>query len=303
MKLPFEKRRLTHEQMITFHSSGATVQPLIFEYVSSLYNEVPEDDQAMVELLLTMIDFINLSAFVERQVLDDGRSDMVDLVTHALQIDALLMKWEKSIENKPMWHIEVGETSELPAEACYKGRFYRYRNIQYARIWSYYRWARILVDSMLLNFAQQCPHSTTVALAQAKAGSEDTVTSGGDSLEGFRLRMLRVIRKCAEDIFISTPTHWRHPGIPMSEYAKIATPMPPSIARGGAGAVGLIPALFLLQTAACAPGVPQEDWHWAVGVINTVWAFLGVHQARVLGDTMRSHRDSLQREKSSSGVL
>lgn len=291
------------------------VPPVVAEYISNTYREKPTDDQIMSKLLLTLIDFINLSAFIHHQVLTDGRSDMVDHVVQALQLEARLIAWEHGItEKKGLWQYDVCETTKLPPEAVYNGRFHRYSDISTARIWGYYRWARILLNEMLLEFIDKCPNSVAAGLARLKMDSGSTLSAkigsavisdatgvgtrdtDTESTEKLRRKALKTIRMCAEDTFVSTPVYWRHPSIPLEDYATVATPVPIYGANGGTGVAGLMPTLFHLNVAACAPGVPDEDFDWALAVIDTVWAYLGLRQARSLADKMRLHREALKRQ-------
>ncbi|KIH88135.1 hypothetical protein SPBR_06856 [Sporothrix brasiliensis 5110] len=297
--------------LISCQAAHIDVPPVFAEYIANTYRKKPVDDQIMSKLLLTLIEFINLSAFIHRQVLSDRRSDMVDHVVHALQLDARLIAWELNItEKKGIWKYEECETPKLPPEAVYKGRFHRYSDISTARIWSYYRWARILLNEMLLEFIEKCPNSVAAGLARlkmdtasassAKAGSAvigaDTRDTDTEATEKLRRRALTTIKKCAEDIFVSTPVYWRHPSIPLKEYDPIATPPTVYGQNGGTGVATLMPTLFHLDVAARAPGVSEKDFDWALAVIDTVWAYLGLRQARTLADKMRLHRETMKRK-------
>lgn len=165
-------------QLISCHAAHMTVPPVVAEYISNTYLDKPEDDQIMSRLLLTLIDFINLSAYIHHQVLIDGRPDMVDHVVQALQLEARLIAWELGItEKKGLWQYDVCETLKLPPEAVYKGRYHRYSDISTARIWGYYRWARILLNEMLLEFIDKCPNSVAAGLARLKMDTGSAFSS------------------------------------------------------------------------------------------------------------------------------
>ncbi|OAA67012.1 c6 zinc finger domain containing protein [Niveomyces insectorum RCEF 264] len=275
----------------------------IIQYVSSTYCDKPTDDQLMAKLLLNLTDFINFAAYIHHKVLVDGQSDMVDLVVLAVQLEARLTAWEHSVMGKRTWRFEC-KVATLSLDACYKGRFHLYSDVQTARIWSYYRWARILLSEILLNFIKQCPQSVATGLARLKIGnggaamqSSKPKTEGTDTTnptETFRLEALRTIRRCAEETFINNPTFWRHPCIKLSEHAEVASPLPVYGVNGGMGVAGLVPTLFHLQVAACAPGILREDLQWALSVIDTVWGYLGLGQALSLANKMRAHDERLQ---------
>ncbi|EPE10026.1 fungal zn binuclear cluster domain containing protein [Ophiostoma piceae UAMH 11346] len=292
----------------------------MFEYVTSTYREKPKDDQIMTELLLLLCELTNLLVYVQSQALIDTRPDIAVIVVQALQLESRLITWELEVSGEGIWKYEECEIVSLPPQACFKGRFHRYSDISTARIWSYYRWARILVNELLLEFIEKCPISVATALIQlgderslsanrSNTDSPEAFSSPSaiaevdpDPIERLRSKALRIIRKCAEDTFASTPTNWRHPSIPLSEYAQIATKAPAYGANGGTGVITLMPTLFHLQTAACAPGIPYEDWKWALDVIDTVWAYLGLQQARSLADQMRAHHDAQVKRVTHSGI-
>lgn len=299
--------QLCFSLLIPCIGSKTYVPPVIIEYVTSTYREKPKDDQFMTELLLLLYELTNLLAFIETQVLIDERSDIASIVVQTLQLESRLITWELDISGEGIWKYEECEIASLPPQACFKGRFHRYSDISTARIWSYYRWARILVNQLILQFVDRCPISIATALIQLGDAASPSVSALVDvelnPIERLRSKALRIIRKCAEDTFASTPTNWRHPSIPLEDYAQIASKAPVYGANGGTGVITLMPTLFHLQTAACAPGVPHEDWKWALDVIDTVWAYLGLQQARTLADTMRSHRDAQLKRAASEEAL
>lgn len=137
-----------------------------------------------------------------------------------------------------------------------------------ARIWNYYRWARILVNQMILDLAAKNPTSShsLINLAATK-----------DRLDTVRL--------LSRDILASTPSHWRHPLL------GDKTPLPVQQQGGaGAGAAGIPVLLFHLKVAGCAPGVPLEYWQWSYGVIECIWGDMGMQHAKSMMDAMAVHR-------------
>ncbi len=59
----------------------------------------------------------------------------------------------------------------------------------------------------------------------------------------------------------------------------------------GIGAAGVPSLLFHIKVAACSPGVPYEDFRWALGILDTVWGHTGMLQAKALADLMRSQHE------------
>ncbi len=99
------------------------------------------------------------------------------------------------------------------------------------------------------------------------------------------------VKRLAEDILVSMPSHWKHPALSPSQRDKLHI-----YGAVGTGAQGVPATLFHLQTAAAAPGVSYELWKWSADVLDTVWANMGMLQAKTLGDALRTNRDFRSRE-------
>ena len=255
-----------------------TLPASYFGWVAAGTESMPEDEKPAGVLLPIITRFVHLSAYARSNVFGDGRRDSADLIEQALQLDAELERWEREATGK--WVFTLHEDKELPAKACFHGRYHVYADMWAARIWSHHRWARILVNQMILEFVDTYPTSgvRTVSAAQQS-------------------RCLAEIRRLARDVLISVPTHVKHPLLTADQRAKIQTH-----GGSGAGAAGVPATLFHLKVAACAPGVPREYWTWALSIMETVWGDMGMLQAKSLAEVLRAHQDALQRG-SADGIL
>lgn len=194
-----------------------------------------------------------------------------------LAVDAEMDGWESSQEGK--WKYEVVSSPDLPREAVFRGNYHRYSDVWASRIWNHFRWARLLTNQRILELAAESPR---------------TASSAGSKPPGIPFQEERVretVRRLAVDVLTSVPTHYRHPRLSWEELDTVQT-------HGGAGsgAFGIPHLTFQLRVAACAPGVPYDVWRWALDILETVWAELGMLHAKSLAEVLRKHRDKLDRE-------
>ncbi|CRK13738.1 hypothetical protein BN1723_001998 [Verticillium longisporum] len=188
-----------------------------------------------------------------------------------LSLDTELGTWADSLEGQ--WLYRTEKAPDLPPRAVFRGEYHLYFGVWFARIWNYYRWARILVDQNLLDLINQNPISSLPLVSVAR-----------------RAQVLDTIRSLARDVLVSTPSHWRHPLL--DDAAQITVE---SAGGGGSGAAGLPALLFQLKVASCAPGVPKSFWAWALDIIQTIWGDMGMLHARSMMEAMRAHQDALHR--------
>ena len=163
---------------------------------------------------------------------------------------------------------------EFPSEAVFRGKYHIYRKSWGCRIWNHYRWVRIVVNQTILELTDRYPVSSMPLISAV-----------------WRRHSFDVIKRLAEDTLTSTPSQWRHPVLP-DEAARSLE----ASGQGGSGAVGLPGLLWHLKIAGCAPGVPEELWHWSYNVIQCVWRSMGMSHARLLAEVMDGHRHGKEQE-------
>lgn len=232
---------------------------------------LPRDEQPSVDLLLILARFVQLHVKTSTTVFVDGREATAAVMRRLLDLDAALDRWEATQDGK--WIYEVYTDESLPPEGVYRQTYHRYSDVWSSRIWNHYRWGRILTNQMLLEMVIKYPMTTASVLS---VGQQDG--------------HYETIRRVAVDTLISVPTHYKHPKLTW-EHLDICQ----THGGAGAGAVGIPHLLFHLQVAACAPGIPYDIWKWAVDLMETTWADLGMLHAKGLAEASRNHRESLGR--------
>ncbi|PSR90401.1 hypothetical protein BD289DRAFT_217123 [Coniella lustricola] len=251
--------------------SGTTMPEGIFDAVRKGIADgfLPEDELPAVSLIPILARFTELKARARWTAFSDGHDSTATMMRQLLEADEAMAAWEASQQGK--WTYQTYADQSLPADAVFHHTYHRYSDVWTSRTWSHYRWARILVNQMLIEFSEQYPLSAAgvVTLAQQD-------------------RIQETIRRLAVDVLVSVPTHYKHPSLTWSHLDAIQ-----SHGGAGAGAVGIPHLIFHLQTVACAPGVPYEVWSWAVGIMDMVWRELGMLHAKSLADLSRAHRAKL----------
>ncbi len=266
-------------QLVPSLYSGADLPPTYHEWVTLGSHGMAPHEQPATELLATISQFVCFSSQVRRYSLVDGEPKTTVVVREALQLDSELAAWE--IATSGEWQFSTLEDDSLPPAACFGHRYHIYSDVWIARVWNYYRWARILVCQTILDSAEKYPLSIAGLVTAAQ-----------------QQHLLVTIRRLAEDILVSIPSHWHHPAMSLAQREKVQ-----SGGRSGTGATGVPATLFHLKTAGGGSGVPYEFWKWSVDLLDTVWAVMGMLQAKSLAEVLRAHRDFRRREDDERGIV
>lgn len=214
---------------------------------------------------------LQLSAIAEHTVFTDGRTATDDLVQQFLSLEDTF----DALEGPHLKAFPFTEKQgDCPPEAVFRGKWHVYEMIWGARIWNHYRWARILVNQRLVKFITEYPISSSKTISAIR-----------------RAKCYATIDRMAQDILISTPSHWHHPMLSPQDTLKFESNGP-----GSSGAVGLPSHLWHVMIAGCAPNVPLEYWNWAHNVLLVVWKQLGMQHALALAEIMEEHRAKLDKE-------
>jgi hypothetical protein len=275
--------QLINTMFIPCQVAGVPLPSIFYESIALSNFKVGQYDpydRPAKELTVTISRYVHLSAYVRRHTLGDGQKQTSLVIQQALQLDAQLEMWERSQEGKWRFGLLSGHP-DLPTDAVFQGQLHTYTDQWIARVWNHYRWARILVNELLLDFVQRCPESSLPLISAAQ-----------------QARCLHVTRRLVEDLLVSLPTHWRHPSLSEAQRRIIQE----TSGGAGVGAAGIPSLLHQLKVAACAPAVPLEHWQWALGIMDAVWSEMGMLQARSLGEVMRAHRDKVKLEQP-EGIL
>jgi hypothetical protein len=256
-------------QLIPCFAAGNDLPASYFDWLALCVESMPAEELPAVELLRACNDFIHLSTLERRSAFKDGQPATADLIQKALDVDAGLEAWESSTSGK--WTFEVGE-GKLPPEACFHGQYHLYSDMWTARTWNHYRWARALSIQTVLRLLSDYPKSARPLIFAAK-----------------QQRCLSEVKRLAEDVMISIPSHYKHPILTLYQRDLITS-------EGGSGVgVSGVPATLHHLTVACSgPGVPQEHLDWAINMLDTIWGDMGIMQAKSLGGVLRKRRDAIQ---------
>jgi hypothetical protein len=194
-----------------------------------------------------------------------------------MDIEAELAAWEEGARQPNTNWAYTTEEATFPPEAVFRNRYHVYvHGMWSARVWNHYRWARILVNQTIIEL--------------------DDLLHTLDSQD--RERHLDTIRRTADELLVSLPTHFRHPRLTRAQRDLIdqTCTLPPG-AAGGTGSASVPSVLAQLKVAGSAPGVPSEWGLWALRVTETVWAETGMLQAQVLAEPLRAHLEQMPRVK------
>ncbi len=260
-------------------NSGVEPPEKYFKLVAFGRYTMPAEEQPSATLLATIAKFACLSARIRRQGTGSNEAEVAALFREVAKIDAAFDVWEQTASGR--WLFSERRDNHLPPQACFRHRYHIYAEIWTARIWNYYRWARILTGQAMLEIASRHPTS-------AAAIAFDTE----------REACLGRIERLAEDILVSMPSHWKHPALSPAQRDQIHT-----YGGVGTGAQGVPATLFHLQTAGAAAGVSYECWKWSVDVLDTVWAHMGMLQAKSLAEVLRTNQDFLAREENERRIV
>ncbi|KAI1448231.1 hypothetical protein F5Y02DRAFT_301308 [Annulohypoxylon stygium] len=264
--------QLLYSSFIPYYMMESPLPPSFFEtleFCKQLMQDVPEG--CSVDLGLAIARLLQLLKITERTILTDERSTTNDLMQQFLQLDDVF----DSLENNLLEAFPYSQNQgEYPPEAVFRGKWHKYNEVWGARLWNHYRWARILGIQRLVKFMADCPVSCSRIIPTAR-----------------RTKCYITVERLAEDILVSTPSHWHHPVLGREDTEKFEAG-----GMGNSGAVGVPSLLWHLTVAGCAPNVPPEYWEWANNVLLVIWKQMGMKHAFALSELMEEHRTRLDKE-------
>lgn len=259
-------------QYIPAYVSGTHVPSSLHDILNFCEGMGNPIDVPALDLGRLMTKFVEVSAYVKNHILSDGRPAATSTLKRMLELDNQLLGWTQKLPKVWQYCTEHGEG--LPGDAIFEDEWHVYHDIWVARIWAHYRWARTLLQEMILSLIDSCPSSSL------------PLVSAGEHQARFEL-----IRQLSRDTLVSTPVFWRHPSL--SELGDRKPVQVEHIGGGGSGAAGIPVLVFQLQTAGCAPGVPTSHWEWAAGILQCIFGDMGMIHAKSMRETMITHRDRL----------
>ncbi|KAK0722800.1 hypothetical protein B0T26DRAFT_234306 [Lasiosphaeria miniovina] len=255
--------------LIPTQASLSTTEGLLpstfFDWISAGGSLNSTPDRPAAELINMVTRFVQLSISVRSRSFGDGQPKTTKMITELLDLDGQLEAWEHGQEGVWGFAEKKADAGFFPPEAVLDGCYHVYKDMWAARVWNHYRWARIMSSQMLLESVGRFPKSSLLLVSAAQ-----------------QQLSLDAIARVARDSLVSTPTHYRHPGLERAhcEYFDQT--------KGGAGigAAGIPTLLFQIKVAGAAPGVTHRHRAWALAMLETIWANSGMFQAKALAEML-----------------
>ncbi|KAL3291943.1 peroxisomal adenine nucleotide transporter 1 [Colletotrichum asianum] len=161
--------QLCYSMFIPLHVAGMPMPPDFYDWVSYGSQLQMPFDLPSTDLAVLIARFVEISSFINNHVVSDGKPKTANVIQQLLELDADLSAWEAGLKGE--WEYRVVHATHLPPKAVFQGEYHKYHDVWTARIWNYYRWARILVNQTLLDLANQNPVSNdeqTIKVASKK---------------------------------------------------------------------------------------------------------------------------------------
>ncbi|KAI6357567.1 hypothetical protein MCOR25_007611 [Pyricularia grisea] len=261
--------QLCYALLLSCAVADISLPPAFADWVSLSCKVMPKEEWPSTQLLPLVMQLVTLSREMRGKYLPDhSQGEAYDVLKLLNDMDGQMERWEASIDGK--WTYTVGQSDFAP-EACFRGLYHTYTDNWTARIWNYYRWARLLACSMLLQISETNPQAAYRALSATDEG-----------LEARREDARKTIVRMSHDTLVSVATHWKHPKLTAEQRDLLRC-----VGGAGTGASGIPGLLFHIDVAASAPGVPPEFAEWALGILDTVWSEMGMIHAKRLADSLR----------------
>ncbi|KAJ8129511.1 hypothetical protein O1611_g4122 [Lasiodiplodia mahajangana] len=228
-------------------------------------------ESCAVDAAFAISHLLQLLLVADRATSPDGRRETDELIQQFLALETTFNRIEQQLQAAYPF---VEHQIDQPSPAFFRGKWHSYTEIWGARIWNHFRWACLLLGEYIIKFTIEYPLSSTRYIPPSH-----------------KVRCYSTIERIAEDLLVSTPSHWHHPVLDKETARKYEAP-----GQGGAGAAGLPSLLWHLKIAACAPNVPPDLWDWAYDVLQVVWKNMGMQHAQALSEVMEEHRKTLHRD-------
>ncbi|KAI1738420.1 hypothetical protein F4680DRAFT_190118 [Xylaria scruposa] len=226
-------------------------------------------ESCAVDLAFATARLLQLLLAADRATSLDDQLETDNLIQQFLTVESVFERIERQLRAAYPF---VENRSDQPSPALFRSKWHSYSEIWGARIWNHYRWARILLGEYIIRFTTEYPRSSARYISPPH-----------------KVQCYATIERVAEEMLVSTPSHWHHPVLDDAAARKYEAP-----GQGGAGAAGLPTLLWHLKVSGCAPNVPPEFWDWAYDILQVVWKNMGMQHAQALAEVMEEHRKSLQ---------
>ncbi|KAI0443794.1 hypothetical protein F4803DRAFT_291724 [Xylaria telfairii] len=235
-------------------------------------------ESCAVDLAFASARLLQLLLTADRTTSLDDQQETDNLIQQFLALETVFDRIEQQLRAAYPF---VENRSDQPSPALFRGKWHSYSEIWGARIWNHFRWARILLGEYIIRFTIKYTRSSARYISPPH-----------------KIQCYSTIERVAEEMLVSTPSHWHHPMLDEATAKKYEAP-----GKGGAGAAGLPSLLWHLKVSACAPNVPLEFWDWAYNILQVVWKHMGMQHAQALAEVMEEHRKTLQMGSSNRSTM
>jgi hypothetical protein len=253
--------QLCYASFIPTFACHRSLPSFFFEWLDFCRRVPDPSDTPGLELATYITILIQWSAKTHNHCYHDQSTEILISIRELVSLEKSLASWESALDRK--WIYSSIAAPDLPPHAVYNNNYHRYLDLWVARVWNYYRWARIMTCQLLMDLRIKYP----LSVAQVKA-----IASDDD--------YLLTVSRMAGDILHSMPSHWCHPHLSQKQIGLIEP------GEEGSGSAGMPAVLVHLKTAATAPGVPAHMRQWAYEFMQCIWSEMGIAQARSSLDLM-----------------
>ncbi|KAI1187026.1 hypothetical protein F5B17DRAFT_430952 [Nemania serpens] len=229
------------------------------------------NESCAVDLAFAISHLMQLLFTADRATSADGQQEIDDLIQQFMAVGTVFDRTEQQLQ--AAYPFEVRQTGR-PSQALFRGKWHSYSEIWGARIWNHFRWARLLHGEYIIKFTVDYPRSSARQISPS-----------------YKAYCYSTMERMAEDMLVSTPSHWHHPTLDKATAKKYEAP-----GQGGAGAAGLPSLLWHIKVSGCAPNVPPDFWEWAYDVLQVAWKSMGMQYALALAEVMEEHRKTLRQD-------
>jgi hypothetical protein len=258
-------------QMVKCLSKGEPCSDAMADWSKNCAARLPPEDAPAADLAGAIITFVNLYASIKNSyeyqhafVTSDDLFETSRTVQEALAIDAELEHWELSLP--PSWRFITARSPD-DSDIYFSDKCHIYQNLWSARIWNNYRWARIMVNEILL-----------VHMASLGSFPYDGCAQ--------RVQYLQTINRMATDICCSASSQFSGRN---NLQEQVLTRVPPIS--------GCFLLLFPLAVSGSAMGVSEKLHEWVLSMLEKIGNEMGIMQALTMIDPTRDRRASWCVEK------
>ncbi|KAG4430880.1 hypothetical protein IFR05_013639 [Cadophora sp. M221] len=234
-------------------SRGEQVPSSMHDWTRSVRKSMDAVDSHSTVLADIMIRCVNFLSTIKNA----SPVDSITIYLEAVECDAELRDWDAQLPEE--WRHKTMPTKDT-SDFIYEGQIHLYEDLWRARIYTNYRWMRIMLCQVLLE------HQTNLAMFAA-----DETVQREDSL--------RTISELAHDICTSISSQLTR----FDDVENVRRQVPPMS--------GVFLLLHPISVAGSAMGVPKSMYLWSIRMLEYIGNTMGVYQALAMIPLMKMQRE------------